>query len=163
GFRAPALARAAGLPVDVAGRVRVDPTLRVPGRPDAFVVGDAAAARGDDGRMLRMACATAMPMGAHAAEEIARAREGASPRAFRVACAIGCVSLGRRDGLVQHVDATDRPRPTVGTGRRGALVKELVCRSTVVAIRAEARLRLPVYRWPVPPRAARPLPAPTAV
>ncbi|HXJ34457.1 MAG TPA: FAD-dependent oxidoreductase [Candidatus Eisenbacteria bacterium] len=163
GFRAPDLARQAGLPVDGSGRVRVDATLRVPGRPEILVAGDAAVVRADDGSELRMACATAMPLGVHAAEEIARARCGASPHAFRFAYAIRCMSLGRRDGLVQHVDTGDRPRPRVWTGWRGALVKEIVCRSTVLSIRTESRLRIPVYRWPVPPHGARPLPMPATV
>ncbi len=151
------------LGVAVRERARVDATLRVPGRPEILVAGDAAAVRTDDGTEVRMACATAMPLGVHAAEEIARARRGASPRAFRFAYAIRCMSLGRRDGLIQHVDAADRPGPRVWTGRRGALVKEIVCRSTVFSIRTESRLRIPLYRWPVPPRGPRRLPVPAAV
>jgi NADH dehydrogenase FAD-containing subunit len=159
GFTAAPLAREAGLGVDALGRVRVAPTLQVPGYPEVFAVGDVAAVEGPDGRSLRMACATAMPMGVHAAEGIARAVAGATPRPFRFGYAIRCVSLGRRSGLVQQVDEADRAVERALTGRAGAIVKELVCRSTVLSIRAEARLRLPFYRWPRPKPARPSLPA----
>jgi len=159
GFRAAPLAREAGLPVDALDRVRVLQTLQVPGHPEVFAVGDVAAVEGPDERSLRMACATAMPMGVHAAEEIARAVAGGTPRPFRFGYAIRCVSLGRRSGLVQHVDEADRAVERSLTGRAGAIVKELICRSTVLSIRAEARLRLPFYRWPRPKPARPSLPA----
>lgn len=162
GFAAAPLARDTGLPVDEIGRVRVEPTLQVPGHPEIFAVGDVAAVDGPDGRPLRMACATAMPMGVHAAEGIARAIAGATPRPFRFGYAIRCVSLGRRSGLVQKVDDADRAIESAMTGRLAALVKEIVCRSTVFSIRAEARWRLAFYRWPRPKASRASLPA-TAV
>jgi len=100
-----------------------------------------------------------MPMGVHAAEGIARAVAGGTPRPFRFGYAIRCVSLGRRSGLVQQVDEADRAVERALTGRAGAIVKELVCRSTVLSIRAEAWLRLPFYRWPRPTPAGPSLPA----
>ncbi|AYY14169.1 FAD-dependent oxidoreductase [Actinobacteria bacterium YIM 96077] len=49
GFRVPALAANAGLAVDERGRALVDPYLRSVSHPDVYVVGDAAAARGEWG------------------------------------------------------------------------------------------------------------------
>jgi NADH dehydrogenase FAD-containing subunit len=163
GFVASPLARAAGLPVNVRGQVRVDATLRVPEHPEIFVAGDAAEVRGADGEPLRMACATAMPMGAYAGEAVAKVISGETPKPFRFAYKIRCISLGRRDGLIQHVDEHDRALPQVWTGRVAATLKEIVCRSTVFSIRGEGRFRIPFYRWPQPTMPSEPLPQAAAV
>lgn len=167
GFRAPTLAAEAGLPVAADGRVRVDASLRVPGHPEVLVIGDAArvevdggaagewtsgrgigdAARGQaDGAALRMACATAMPMGAHAAEQVLRRLRGEPATPLRFAAAMLCVSLGRGEGLIQLLTPDDRPRARVLRGLPAAVIKEAICRMTVVALRAEAR-GVRVYRW----------------
>jgi NADH dehydrogenase FAD-containing subunit len=163
GFVASPLARAAGLSVNARGQVRVDATLRVPGHPEIFVAGDAAEVRGSDGEPLRMACATAMPMGTYVGEAVARVINGEAPKPFRFAYKIRCISLGRRDGLIQHVDEHDRAVPQVWTGRVAATLKEIVCRSTVFSIRGEGRFRIPFYRWPQPTVRSEPLPQPAAV
>jgi NADH dehydrogenase len=163
GFVASPLARDAGLPVNARGQVLVDTTLRVIEHPEIFVAGDAAAVGGADGGELRMACATAMPMGAYAGEALAKAIAAEPIRPFQFAFKIRCISLGRRDGLIQHVDQFDRAVPQVWTGRVAAAIKEIVCRSTVFAIRGEGRLRIPFYRWPQPSVATAPLPQPAAV
>ncbi|MGH3792701.1 MAG: FAD-dependent oxidoreductase, partial [Pseudonocardiaceae bacterium] len=128
GFRVLSLAREAGLSVDGRGRVLVDDTLRSLSHPNVYAVGDAAAVRGPDGRQLRMACATAIPAGRHAADVIASrlAGRGAAPLRFRYL--IHCLSLGRRDGVVQFLHADDSPRDGVLTGRAAALVKETIVR-----------------------------------
>jgi NADH dehydrogenase FAD-containing subunit len=137
------------------GRVRVDASLRAFGHPEVLVIGDAArveledvigdVARGD-GAALRMACATAMPMGAHAAEQVLRFVRGEPGTPLRFAAAMLCVSLGRGEGLIQLLTPDDRPRARVVRGMAAALIKEAICRMTVVALRAEAR-GVRVYRW----------------
>jgi NADH dehydrogenase len=153
GFRVPALARLSGLPCDERGLVEVDPTLRVRnvggGFGEVFAAGDAAVITG--GPALRMACAVAMPMGVHVAEEIARLVRGQPHEAFRFAFAAQCISLGRRDGLVQMVDAEDRPTPRIWRGRKARWLKETICRYTLWMIRAERR-GVPLYHWPRPPQ-----------
>jgi NADH dehydrogenase len=149
GFRAPDLAARAGLPVAADGRVLVDAALRVPGRPEVLVVGDAAHVRSDAGAPLRMACATAMPMGAHAAEQVVRRLEGRPPTPLRCGAVLACLSLGRREGLVQMLTPDDRPRPTILRGRVAVLLKEAICRMTVVMLRAEAR-GIRAYKWSQP-------------
>lgn len=146
GLRAPRLASEAGLPVAADGRVRVDASLRALGRPEVLVVGDAARVEQANGEALRMACATAMPMGAHAAEQVLRRVRGEVGTPLRFAAAMLCVSLGRGEGLIQLLTADDRPRSRVVRGMSAALIKEAICRMTVVALRAEAR-GVPVYRW----------------
>ncbi|PSK83573.1 NADH dehydrogenase FAD-containing subunit [Murinocardiopsis flavida] len=136
GFTVPAMARDAGLDVDARGRVIVDATQRSVSHPDVYAVGDAARALGRVGGELRMACATGLPMGAKAADAIAARIAGRVPRPLAFRYYIQCISLGRRDGLIQFVHADDAPTPVVLTGRLGALVKEAVVRGASIAARA---------------------------
>lgn len=157
GFEALPLAREAGLPVDAAGRVRVAGTLQVPGRPEIFVAGDAAAADGPGG-IIRMGCVSALPMGAHAGENVARALAGQELKPFPFAILIRCVSLGRSDGLVQFTNADDTPVARVWTRRLGALVKEMICKMTYWVVKGELSLGVRLYSWAGSP--ASPSPAP---
>lgn len=165
GFEALPLAREAGLPTDAAGRVRVTETLQVPGRPEIFVAGDAAAATtsGDAARgVIRMGCVSALPTGGWTGENVARFLRGQEPKPFPFAFAIRCVSLGRRDGLVQFVDWNDAPRPKIWTGRLGVFVKEMICRMTYWVVKGELSTGLKLYHWPaapIPPDRPAPLPA----
>jgi len=128
-FTVPALAQSAGLPVDGAGRLLVDAQLRVQSHEEIYAVGDAAATG------LRMACATAMPMGAHVADELAAHVTGQpAPGPFRFGYLARCISLGRKAGLVQWVHSDDQPRERIITGRLGAWIKELICRFTVQSL-----------------------------
>lgn len=126
------LAADAGLALDATGRIAVDRTLRSTTEPTIFVAGDSAASS------LRMACATAMPTGAHAAAGVLAdlGSRPARPLGFRFY--LQCISLGRTDGLIQLVHADDSPRPTVLTGRTAARAKEQVVRSTVRALHLAA-------------------------
>jgi NADH dehydrogenase len=148
GFAASPLARQAGLAVDACGRVRTDETLRVLGHPEIFAAGDSAAAPAAGSPGVRMGCNSALPMGAQAGENVARALRGEKPEPLNFAFAVRCISLGRRDGLVQHVTGDDRPRDRVWTGRLAVLVKELICRMTLFVVRWELRAGLRLYRWP---------------
>lgn len=141
-FTVPGLAQAAGLPVDGAGRLLVDAQLRVRGQDAIYAVGDAAATG------LRMACATAMPMGAHVADALAARLGGRpAPGPFRFGYQARCVSLGRKAGLVQWVHSNDQPRERIITGRMGAWVKELICRFTVQSLWFTKRWSR-AFQWP---------------
>ncbi|MEU9113283.1 FAD-dependent oxidoreductase [Streptomyces sp. NPDC048483] len=134
------LAKDAGLDTDPAtGRLRVDAALRSVSHPDIYAAGDAAAAHARRAGALRMACATALPTGAHAAAAIAAESRGAEPRPLAFSFMVQCVSLGRHDGLIQSVRPDDSPRERVLTGRPAARVKERVCRSAVAFLRLAAR------------------------
>lgn len=150
GFAAPPLAREAGFPLDAQGRIRVEPDLRVAGFPEIFAVGDAAAAPYPGGDPIRMGCVSALPMGAHAGEGVRRLLRGQATEPFRMDFVIRCISLGRRDGLVQFVHGNDELRDRVLTGRLGAWVKELVCQMTRFVVRNELRWGVRLYRWPQP-------------
>lgn len=64
------LTRTLGVPLDRAGRVLVDPDCTIPGRPEVFVLGDAAAFRDDRGGSLPGICPVAIQMGQYAARTI---------------------------------------------------------------------------------------------
>ncbi|MDT7563175.1 MAG: hypothetical protein QOG76_1799 [Pseudonocardiales bacterium] len=132
GFRVSDLARRAGLAVDGAGRMIVDQTLRSVSHPEVSGVGDAAAIRRADGLQLRMACATGLPSAQQAVRAMAAELAGREPRPLRYRYVNQCISLGRRDGLVQFVHADDTPREAVLTGRLAALYKEAIVRGTVL-------------------------------
>jgi NADH dehydrogenase len=154
GFTAPGLARASGLATDAEGRLLVDSTLACPEFPEIFGAGDAVHAPDKVASHLRMSCAMAMPMGAHAADNvIARIRQR-SPRELSAGFMLRCISLGRRSGLVQPVRSDDAPRRLAVSRRAGALVKEQICRMTLSWIRGERR-RSGSYSWPRGPRAVR--------
>jgi NADH dehydrogenase len=72
GVAASPLAATLGAPVDRAGRVLVEPDLSMPGHPEVFVVGDAAAFLHQGGAMLPGVAQTAMQGAAHAAGNIMR-------------------------------------------------------------------------------------------
>jgi hypothetical protein len=89
-----------------------------------------------------MACATAQPTGAHAAAALIAESRGRDPKPLSFRFFVQCVSLGRRDGLIQFVRADDSPRGRVLTGRPAAQVKEQVVRSTVRYLRVASRRAL---------------------
>lgn len=155
GFSAPSLAREAGLAVDMDGRAQVDAALRSASHPYLFVVGDAARAL-RDGVPLRMSCAAAMPMGGHAGENLCRVLRGETPLPFRFGFSARCVSLGRKDALLQFVNGDDSPREQVWTGRKARWMKELICRATFSLPQWELNLGRTLYRSPQPPEPAAP-------
>jgi NADH:ubiquinone reductase (H+-translocating) len=128
GFTVPPLAARAGLEVDDHGRMLVDETMRSVSHSDVYGVGDAAAVRRADGQELRMACATGLPVAQQAVRAIRARLAGREPRPLRFRYVNQCVSLGRKDALIQFVHEDDSPREAVLTGRFAALYKEFVVR-----------------------------------
>jgi len=78
GVAASPLGASLGVPLDRAGRVRVEPDLTVPGHPDIFVVGDLAAIDQVPG-----IAPAAKQMGRHAALNIRNALKGKPSKPFR--------------------------------------------------------------------------------
>ncbi|HVW40611.1 MAG TPA: FAD-dependent oxidoreductase [Amycolatopsis sp.] len=132
GFTVADVAREAGFAVDENGRMLVDETLRSVSHPEVSAIGDAAAMRMPTGQELRMACATGLPSSQIAVRAMAARLSGREPKPLRYRYLNQCISLGRRDGLVQFVHADDSPRNTILTGRLAARYKELIVRSTVL-------------------------------
>jgi len=141
GFAAPALPRAAGLQVNAQGQVLVDPALRSVSHPFVYGAGDVASPVLPPGQPLPMGCKTAMPMGAQVADNLARELRGATPAAFDYALLFYCVSLGRRNGLIQWADDAGGLGGRILTGRTAALFKEFICRSTWWGLQLEAKGR----------------------
>ncbi|WNG41125.1 NAD(P)/FAD-dependent oxidoreductase [Archangium violaceum] len=82
GVAASPLARTLGVPLDRAGRVKVESTLNVPGHEDVFVIGDLASML-QDGKPVPGIAPAAMQMGKHVAKNIRRKLEGQPLEPFR--------------------------------------------------------------------------------
>jgi NADH dehydrogenase FAD-containing subunit len=151
GFTGATLAADSGLPVDGDGRLLVAGDLRVPGHPHVVGAGDGVHVTGPAGAHLRMGCAVALPLGAHAADVVLAAVAGREPQRLDAGFMLQCVSLGRGDGIIQIVRPDDSARAVRLHGRPAAAVKELICRQTLRALAGEVR-RPGSYRWPAGPR-----------
>ncbi|MFC9970254.1 NAD(P)/FAD-dependent oxidoreductase [Spirillospora sp. NPDC127200] len=127
GFTVHPIAAATALEVSDGGRIVVDAGMRSVSHPDVYAVGDAAFAAGANGKPLRMSCAAATPMAWLAADVIAARLTGRKVPETTIGYSVQCVSLGRRDGIIQRVTPDDRVTSTVITGRTAARVKEVFC------------------------------------
>jgi NADH dehydrogenase len=81
GVAASPLGRSLGVPVDRAGRVRVEPDLTVLGHPEVYVIGDLAAAM-SEGKPVPGVAAAALQEGKHTARNIERALRGEAREPF---------------------------------------------------------------------------------
>lgn len=135
GFAVPSLARDAGLEVNAQGRVLVDPTLRSVSHPGVYAIGDAAAVRGDWGDALAYGCRSGGFTGPYVADAIADRLAGRTPRPFRFRYFHECVSLGRKDALIQFLRADERPHRYVLTGRPAVWYKNIVLDSAKLLFR----------------------------
>jgi NADH dehydrogenase len=134
GFAPNELAQASGIAVTGGRQVVVDHALRSVSHPHILAVGDLASAQTPASGACRMGCATALPMGTAAARTVAALLSGREPPGFDFDYLFRCVSLGRADGLIQFVDSRDRPRRLVWTGRKAAMWKDYICRTTIATI-----------------------------
>jgi NADH:ubiquinone reductase (H+-translocating) len=82
GVAASPLVGTLGVPVDRAGRVTVERDLSLPGHPEVFVVGDAAAVLDATGKQLPGVAQVAIQGGAHAARTILARIKGEPSRPF---------------------------------------------------------------------------------
>ncbi|MGW9302364.1 NAD(P)/FAD-dependent oxidoreductase [Streptomyces cyaneofuscatus] len=156
GFAVNPIAQATTLKIDTTGRIEVDGTMRSLSHPDVYAIGDAALVMGPNDKPLRMSCASGVPTAWQAADSIASRLTGTKPTTVPLRYFNQCISLGRKDGLIQYVTADDRSRPAALTGRSAALYKELVCKGAAWGV-ANPTLGLPTRRRGV---AQNPTPAP---
>ncbi|MEU3982392.1 FAD-dependent oxidoreductase [Streptomyces sp. NPDC026672] len=145
GFAVHPIARATALQVTDTGRIVVDRTMRSVSHPEVYAVGDAALAIGPAGKPLRMSCATGTPMAWQAADAIAARLTGGKIPTTPLRYFNQCISLGRRDGLIQYVTADDRAVRAALTGRFAAVYKELVCKGAAWGV-ANPLLGMPARR-----------------
>lgn len=140
-FEVSPVAKESGLQTNALGQVLVNSSLRSVSDDRIYAIGDAAVTG------LRMACATAMPMGAYAADHLLARLRGEELPPFQFAYTFQCISLGRWQGLIQWVDQNDLPKMRVITGWRGAVIKELINSYTLWSIQLE-RFLPGLYRYP---------------
>ncbi|MET8771192.1 FAD-dependent oxidoreductase [Streptomyces sp. NPDC004658] len=131
GFAVHPIARATSLEVTGTGQIVVDRSMRSVSHPDVYAVGDAALAMGPGDKPLRMSCASGVPAAWQAADAIAARLTGREVPKVPVRYFNQCISLGRKEGLIQYVTADDRAVRAALTGRIAAVYKELVCKGAV--------------------------------
>lgn len=146
GMTASPLPRTIGLQVDARGSALVDACLRAHGHAHVFVAGDAASLplpeRADT--TIPMGCKTALPLAAHAADNLVASVRGRPLAPFDYADTLLCISLGRRDALVQAMPHA-RPGRLLARGRVAAWIKERICRYTILVLHLQ-RLGI-AMRW----------------
>lgn len=145
GFAVHPIAKATALDVTGTGQIVVDATMRSVSHPDVYAIGDAAFALGRGGKPLRMSCASGTPMAWQAADAIAARLTGGKLPNAPLRYFNQCISLGRKEGLIQYVTADDRAVRAVLTGRFAAVYKELVCKGAAWGV-ANPMLGLPTRR-----------------
>ncbi|GAB2926385.1 NAD(P)/FAD-dependent oxidoreductase [Streptomyces heilongjiangensis] len=128
GFAVHPIAEASALEVADRGRIVVDRTMRSVSHPEVYAIGDAALVAGPGDKPLRMSCASGVPTAWQAADAIAARLTGAEPPKVPIRYFQQCVSLGRKEGLIQFVTADDQTLPKALTGRLAALYKEIICK-----------------------------------
>jgi NADH dehydrogenase FAD-containing subunit len=154
GFAVHPIAKATGLGVTDTGRIVVDGTMRSFSHPDVYAIGDAALAMGPGDKPLRMSCASGTPMAWQAADAIAARLTGGKLPNTPLRYFNQCISLGRKEGLIQYVTADDRAVRAALTGRIAAVYKELICKGAAWGV-ANPMLGLPARRRHVVPQPAR--------
>ncbi|TGL87941.1 NADH-quinone oxidoreductase subunit D [Leptospira congkakensis] len=145
GFQTPPILKESGFRTNSQNQIYVDPFLRSLDFPEVFVAGDSAYL---ENSILRMGCVTALPMGAYVADHLANLFKGKNLSPFSFQFAGRCVSLGRNVGMIQLTEGNDKPKEMIIKGKWGALVKELVCKYTLVSLILEKKLPFRFYLWP---------------
>jgi NADH:ubiquinone reductase (H+-translocating) len=88
-------------PADNAGRLKVEPDLTVPGRPEIFAIGDAAVVLRPDGRPVPGIAPAAKQEGVYVAKVIrARLRGALAPPPFRYQHAGDLATIGKRRAVI---------------------------------------------------------------
>ncbi|MEU2895127.1 NAD(P)/FAD-dependent oxidoreductase [Streptomyces sp. NPDC001273] len=156
GFAVHPIARATALETTGPGQIVVDATMRSVSHPEVYAIGDAAMVTGPGDKPLRMSCASGVPTAWQAADAIAARLTGGKLPNVPIRYFNQCVSLGRKEGLIQYVTADDRAVDTALTGRLAALYKEVVCKGAAWGV-AHPTLGIPTRRRAV--RTPAPVPA----
>ncbi|MGW4837024.1 NAD(P)/FAD-dependent oxidoreductase [Streptomyces globisporus] len=145
GFAVHPIARATTLQTGDTGQITVDATMRSLSHPDVYAIGDAALVTGPGDKPLRMSCASGVPTAWQAADAIAARLTDNKLPTISARYFNQCISLGRKEGLIQYVTADDRAVNAALTGRLAALYKELVCKGAAWGV-ANPTLGLPTRR-----------------
>jgi len=101
GVEASPLAKSLNVPIDRAGRVRVQPDLSLPGRPEVQVIGDLALLE-QDGKPIPGLAPAAMQMGRHAARNVERAIAGQPTLPFHYVDKGTLATIGRARAVAER-------------------------------------------------------------
>ncbi|SDE23510.1 NAD(P)/FAD-dependent oxidoreductase [Glycomyces harbinensis] len=145
GFAVHTISAATTLATTPSGRIKVDREMASVSHPEVYVVGDAAFAISDAGEPLRMSCASGIPTAWQAADTIAARLTGGKAKNAPLKYNQQCVSLGRKEGLIQLVTPDDRAKNGMMRGRKAAIYKELICKGAAWGV-ANPLFGLPVRR-----------------
>ncbi|MFB6726426.1 NAD(P)/FAD-dependent oxidoreductase [Kribbella sp. NPDC056345] len=145
GFAVHPIAAATTLETLANGQIVVDDMMASVSHPDVYAVGDAAQANGSSGQPLRMSCASGTFTAYQAADAIAARLTGGKLPNTTIRYFQQCISLGRKEGLIQFVTADDRTKKSALRGRGAALYKEIICWGAYVAV-ANPTLGMPIRR-----------------
>ncbi|MBB6554657.1 NAD(P)/FAD-dependent oxidoreductase [Nonomuraea rubra] len=145
GFAVHPIAGGTTLELGGTGQIVVDDTMRSVSHPDVYAIGDAAQVMGPGNKPLRMSCASGLPTAWQAADSIAARLTGGKLPHAPLRYFNQCISLGRKEGLIQYVTADDRAVPAALTGRLAAVYKEVICKSAAWGV-ANPMFGLPARR-----------------
>ncbi|MEV6868003.1 FAD-dependent oxidoreductase [Streptosporangium subroseum] len=145
GFAVHPIAKVTALEVTGTGQIVVDGTMRSVSHPDVYAIGDAAMVMGPGDKPLRMSCSSGIPTAWQAVGTIAARLTGGKLPNTPIRYLSQCISLGRKEGLIQYVTADDRAVQAVLTGRLAAVYKELICKGAAWSV-ANPTLGLPTRR-----------------
>lgn len=101
GVAASQLGKALGMPVDRAGRVLVNPDLSIPGHPEVFVIGDLAALKDENGKMLPGVAPVAIQEGKFVARTIHRDLDRTPRENFHYWDKGSLATIGRASAIAQ--------------------------------------------------------------
>ncbi|WP_377273188.1 NAD(P)/FAD-dependent oxidoreductase [Peterkaempfera sp. SMS 1(5)a] len=145
GFAVHSIAEATALEVAGTGQIVVDGTMRSVSHPDVYAIGDAAMVTGPGDKPLRMSCASGSPTAWQAADAIAARLTGGKLPNVPIRYFNQCISLGRKEGVIQYVTADDRAVRAALTGRVAAVYKELICKGAAWSV-ANPTFGMPIRR-----------------
>jgi NADH:ubiquinone reductase (H+-translocating) len=131
GFAVDPIAAASGLKVAETGQIIVDRNMRSVSHPDVYAAGDCAYAIGENGRPLPMSCASAGFTRIQATDAIVGRLTGRQISSTSLVYLGNCISLGRRDAILQLVDGDVRSKSWYVGGRTIARFKADVLTSAL--------------------------------
>jgi NADH dehydrogenase FAD-containing subunit len=133
GFAVSSIAAASGLEVTENGQIVVDRTMRSVSHANVYAVGDAVHAIGDNGRPLPMSCGSAGYTGRQAIEAVAARLTGSKVPHTKLVYVFNHISLGRRDGMLQTIDAEGQAGSRCLGGRTAARIKVSIIKGSLWA------------------------------
>jgi NADH dehydrogenase FAD-containing subunit len=134
GFAVHPIAAASGLDVEDNGQITVDRMMRSVSHPEVYAAGDTAYVIGENGQPLPMSCASAGYTGRQATAAIVGDLAGRKISKTSLIYLGSCISLGRKDAIVQRVDGDARSKSSALGGRTAAHFKAAVLKTVAWSV-----------------------------